>query len=298
MYRIARREQFSDSAFLWEIDAPDVAQAAEPGHFVLVGGGLACAADLVKYGADVTVYEALHVVGGVLRYGIPSFRLPRDIIEREVARLSDIGVRFGTNKVVGKTFTIAQLTGAMGFDAVFIAAGAGAPAFLGIPGESAGQVFSANEFLTRVNLMGGDQFPYRDTPIGLGGVRGIEVDEGDEVIAADVVQEGAQILTVSERGYGKRTPLEEYRLQGRAGKGIIDIKTAGRNGTVVGMLQVREGDDLLIITTKGKIIRIHAGEVSSQGRNTMGVRIIDLDADDRVGSIARVEAEQAPAEAQ
>jgi DNA gyrase subunit A len=133
---------------------------------------------------------------------------------------------------------------------------------------------------------------------GAAGVRGIEVDEGDEVIAADVVQEGAQILTVSERGYGKRTPLEEYRLQGRAGKGIIDIKTAGRNGTVVGMLQVREGDDLLIITTKGKIIRIHAGEVSSQGRNTMGVRIIDLDADDRVGSIARVEAEQAPAEAQ
>src|SRR5881296_1374691 len=84
-------------------------------------------------------------------------------------------------------------------------------------------------------------------PMGRGatGVRGIEVDEGDEVIAADVVQEGAQILTISERGYGKRTPLDEYRLQGRAGKGIIDIKTGGRNGTVVGMLQVREGDDVL-----------------------------------------------------
>jgi len=138
-------------------------------------------------------------------------------------------------------------------------------------------------------------------PMGRGatGVRGIEVDEGDEVIAADVVQEGAQILTISERGYGKRTPLDEYRLQGRAGKGIIDIKTGGRNGTVVGMLQVREGDDVLVITTKGKIIRFHAGDVSSQGRNTMGVRIIDLDADDKVGSIARVEAESsAPAEAQ
>ena len=132
---------------------------------------------------------------------------------------------------------------------------------------------------------------------GAGGVRGIEVEAGDEVIAADVVQEGALILTVSERGYGKRTPLEEYRLQGRAGKGIIDIKTAGRNGTVVGMLQVREGDDVLVITTKGKIIRIHAADVSAQGRNTMGVRIIDLDSDDRVGSLARVEAEQAPAEA-
>ncbi|HTO11159.1 MAG TPA: DNA gyrase subunit A [Candidatus Binatia bacterium] len=132
---------------------------------------------------------------------------------------------------------------------------------------------------------------------GAGGVRGIDVEDEDAVIAADVVQEGAQILTVTERGFGKRTPLEEYRLQGRAGKGIIDIKTAGRNGTVVGMLQVRGGDDILLVTSKGKVIRIHADEVSSQGRNTMGVRIIDLDADDRVGSIARVEAETpAPAE--
>src|SRR5438477_1605289 len=131
------------------------------------------------------------------------------------------------------------------------------------------------------------------------GVRGIEVDEGDEVIAADVVQEGALILTVTERGYGKRTPLDEYRLQGRAGKGIIDIKTGGRNGNVVGMVQVRDGDDVLVVTTKGKLIRFPADTVSSQGRNTMGVRIIDLDADDQVGSIARVEAESsAPVEAQ
>ncbi|HKB26571.1 MAG TPA: DNA gyrase subunit A [Methylomirabilota bacterium] len=129
------------------------------------------------------------------------------------------------------------------------------------------------------------------------GVKGIEVEEGDEVIAADVVQEGALILTVTERGYGKRTPLDEYRLQGRGGKGIIDIKTGGRNGTVVGMVQVREGDDVLVVTTKGKLIRFHAADVSAQGRNTMGVRIIDLEPDDRVGSIARVEAEQAPVEA-
>lgn len=141
------------------------------GKVAIVGsgpGGLAAAADLLKYGCEVTVFEALHVVGGVLRYGIPSFRLPRDIIDREVQRLRDAGVRFETNKVIGKTFTVAQLTGAMGFDAVFVAAGAGAPAFLGIPGEFAGQVYSANEFLTRVNLMGGDRFPYRDTPVGLG----------------------------------------------------------------------------------------------------------------------------------
>jgi len=132
---------------------------------------------------------------------------------------------------------------------------------------------------------------------GAGGVKGIEVDDGDEVIAAEVVQEGAQILTVTERGYGKRTPLAEYRLQGRGGKGIIDIKTDGRNGSVVGMVQVREGDDLLVVTTKGKLIRMHVDGVRSQGRNTMGVRIIDIESDDKVGSIARVDAEQAPAEA-
>jgi len=125
-----------------------------------------------------------------------------------------------------------------------------------------------------------------------GGVRGIDVEEGDQVIAAEMVQEGVSILTVTARGYGKRTPLDEYRLTGRAGKGIIDIKTAGRNGHVVGMLQVRAGDDVLVVTTKGKMIRVHADEVTSQGRNTMGVRIIDLDAEDQVGSIARVEAEQ------
>ena len=108
------------------------------------------------------------MVGGVLRYGIPSFRLPRDIIDREVRRLSDMGVKIETNKVIGKTFTVPQLLEEKGFDAVFLGVGAGAPAFLGIPGEFAGQVYSANEFLTRVNLMGGDKFPYLDTPITLG----------------------------------------------------------------------------------------------------------------------------------
>jgi DNA gyrase subunit A len=124
------------------------------------------------------------------------------------------------------------------------------------------------------------------------GVKGIEPEPDDQVIAAEVVREGASILTVTERGYGKQTPLEEYRLQGRGGKGIIDIKTGGRNGLVVGMTQVREGDDILIVTTKGKLIRFPAQDVSSQGRNTWGVRVIDLDADDRVGSLARVETER------
>jgi DNA gyrase subunit A len=144
------------------------------------------------------------------------------------------------------------------------------------------------------------RFPEEEVrPMGrtAAGVRGIDVEEGDQVIAAETIKEGVTVLTVTERGYGKRTPLDEYRLQGRAGKGIIDIKTAGRNGAVVGMLQVREGDDILVVTTKGKIIRVHADEVTSQGRNTMGVRIIDIDADDQVGNLARVEAEQASPEA-
>ncbi len=145
------------------------------------------------------------------------------------------------------------------------------------------------------------RFPEEEVrPMGRGaaGVRGIDLEEGDTVISADVVQEGLTILTVTERGYGKRTPLDEYRLQGRAGKGIIDIKTGGRNGSVVTMLQVRDEDDILVVTTKGKLIRFHAADVSAQGRNTWGVRIIDIEADDRVGSVARVEAEQAPVEAQ
>jgi DNA gyrase subunit A len=134
-------------------------------------------------------------------------------------------------------------------------------------------------------------------PVGrvAAGVRGIDLEDGDQVIAAEVAQEGVSILTITSRGYGKRTPLEEYRLTGRAGKGIIDIKTGGRNGSVIGLLLVRAGDDALVVTAKGKIIRVRADEVTSQGRNTMGVRIIDLDPDDEVGSIARVEAEQATA---
>src|SRR6266568_5104735 len=146
------------------------------------------------------------------------------------------------------------------------------------------------------------RFPEEEVrPMGraAAGVKGIELEDGDEVISADVVQEGIAILTVTARGYGKRTPLEEYRLQGRAGKGIIDIKTGGRNGNVVTILQVRDGDDILVVTTKGKMIRFHAADVSSQGRNTWGVRIIELDPDDHVGSVARVDAESsAPVEAQ
>ncbi len=130
--------------------------------------GLACAADLAKFGCDVTIYEALHLPGGVLNYGIPSFRLPRDIIAREVKGLTDMGVKIETNKVIGRTFSVPQLMKDKGYDAVFLGVGAGAPMFMNIPGENASQVYSANEFLTRVNLMGGESFPLKDTPITIG----------------------------------------------------------------------------------------------------------------------------------
>ena len=167
---IGRLERFvGDSARPRKTPAPSFERRL--GNVAVVGSGpsgLAVAADVLRYGCDVTIYEALHVVGGVLQYGIPAFRLPREIISREVENLKALGAKFETNKVIGKTFSVLQLTQEMGFDAVFVGAGAGAPSFLGIPGEFAGQVYSANEFLTRVNLMGGDKFPYLDTPVTLG----------------------------------------------------------------------------------------------------------------------------------
>ncbi len=115
--------------------------------------GLSSAGDLVLKGHAVTVFEALHEIGGVLLYGIPEFRLPKDIVRNEVANLGRMGVEFQTNVVIGKTITVDELLVEMGYDAVFIATGAGLPKFLNIPGEHLGGVYSANEFLTRVNLM-------------------------------------------------------------------------------------------------------------------------------------------------
>ena len=115
--------------------------------------GLACAADLVRAGHDVTVFEALHELGGVLVYGIPEFRLPKEIVRAEVDQLADLGVRFETNAVIGMIETIDELLADDGYDAVFLGVGAGLPRFLGVPGENLIGVYSANEFLTRVNLM-------------------------------------------------------------------------------------------------------------------------------------------------
>lgn len=127
------------------------------GHKVAVVGsgpaGLTCAGDLAKLGYEVTVFEALHVAGGVLVYGIPEFRLPKAIVRKEVENLKALGVKVETNSVVGRVFTVDELKNEYGFEAVFLGTGAGLPMFMGIEGENAKDVFSANEYLTRINLM-------------------------------------------------------------------------------------------------------------------------------------------------
>ncbi len=130
--------------------------------------GMACAADMAKAGCSVTVFEAFHQPGGVLRYGIPDFRLPNEVIDAEIEKLARLGIKFRCNTLVGRLFTIEQMIGEMGFDAVFIGVGAGYPSFMGIPGESLNGVLSANELLTRCNLMRAREFPDYDTPIDLG----------------------------------------------------------------------------------------------------------------------------------
>jgi glutamate synthase (NADPH/NADH) small chain len=127
--------------------------------------GLSCAGDLIRMGHEVTVFEAFHEYGGVLIYGIPEFRLPKEIVREEVQALSTLGVEFRPNTVIGVTYTINELMQEEGFDAVFIGVGAGLPYFINIPGENLVGVYSANEFLTRVNLMKAYKFPEYDTPI-------------------------------------------------------------------------------------------------------------------------------------
>jgi len=127
--------------------------------------GMACAADMAKAGCEVTVYEAFHQPGGVLKYGIPDFRLPNEVIDAEIDKLRRLGIRFECNTLVGRLFTIEQMITEMGYHAVFVGTGAGYPSFMGIPGESMNGVLSANELLTRCNLMRARDFPDFDTPL-------------------------------------------------------------------------------------------------------------------------------------
>ncbi|GAB6156098.1 NADPH-dependent glutamate synthase [Desulfosporosinus burensis] len=129
--------------------------------------GLACAGDLAKAGHAVTIFEALHVAGGVLMYGIPQFRLPKEIVQTEITNLKEMGVEILTNQVVGKVTSVDELM-ENGYDSVFIGTGAGLPYFMDIPGENLNGVYSANEFLTRTNLMKGYKFPNYATPVKVG----------------------------------------------------------------------------------------------------------------------------------
>ena len=219
---IGRLERFvGDHAPVPPVRRPPVGKPL--GRVAVVGSGpagLACAGDLAQVGAEVTIYEALHVIGGVLRYGIPSFRLPRPIIDREVKRLVELGVRMETNKVIGKTFTLGQLLGEMGYDAVFVGTGAGFPTFLDIPGEQAGQVYSANEFLTRVNLMGGDRFPYQDTPVTI----------GKSVIVIGAGNTAMDCLRVSMRIGAERVRCVYRRTEAEAPARVEEIRHAKEEG--------------------------------------------------------------------
>ena len=152
---IGKLERFV-ADYALEHDIKPVGAEAKNGHKVAVIGsgpsGLTCAGDLAKAGYDVTVFEALHELGGVLVYGIPEFRLPKAIVQKEIDTLKDLGVEFVLNFVVGRSETIDELFGD-GFEAIFVGSGAGLPTFIGVPGENANGVYSANEYLTRINLM-------------------------------------------------------------------------------------------------------------------------------------------------
>lgn len=168
---IGRIERFCAD---WELANGVMPQEVAPStgkKVAIVGsgpGGLTCAADLAKLGHKVTIFEALHVAGGVLMYGIPQFRLPKEVVQAEVENLKKLGVDIQVNAVVGKFATVDELMEKDGFDAVYIGTGAGLPYFMKIPGENACGVYSANEFLTRTNLMKAYRFPEYDTPIRVG----------------------------------------------------------------------------------------------------------------------------------
>ena len=168
---IGRIERFCAD---WELANGVLPQEVEPptGKKVAVVGsgpsGLTCAADLAKLGHKVNVFEALHVPGGVLMYGIPEFRLPKKVVQAEISNLKNLGVDIEVNAVVGKFAVVDELLNGGGYDAMFIGTGAGLPYFMNIPGENACGVYSANEFLTRTNLMKAYRFPEADTPIRVG----------------------------------------------------------------------------------------------------------------------------------
>ena len=219
--------------------------------------GLTCAGDLAKLGYDVTIFEALHQPGGVLIYGIPEFRLPKDaVVKPEIENVKKLGVKIETNTVIGKSLTIDELLEEEGFDAVFIGSGAGLPMFMGIPGENANGVFSANEYLTRSNLMKAFREDY-DTPIAAG--RKVAVVGGGNVAmdaARTALRLGAEVHIVYRRS--------EAELPARA----EEVHHAKEEGIIFNLLT----NPVEILTdekgwVKGmRCIRMELGEPDASGR--------------------------------
>jgi len=210
----------------WKLEhgAPTVAPIPRNGHRVAVVGsgpaGLACASDLARMGYEVKIFEALHKVGGVLVYGIPEFRLPKErIVEREIEEVRKLGVEIETDVIVGRTLTVDSLLGEEGYEAVFIGSGAGLPRFMGIPGENLNGVVSANEFLTRTNLMHAYDREY-DTPIYVG-QRVVVVGGGN--VAMDAVRTAKRLgaeATIVYRRSEKELPARAEEVHHAREEGI------------------------------------------------------------------------------
>ena len=215
----------------WERAHPEVAgtsgdSAPEPtGKRVAVVGsgpaGLVAAADLARMGHSVTMFEALHVAGGVLMYGIPEFRLPKEIVQAEVDFVASLGADLKLDSVIGKIDTIDELLDG-GFDAVFLGTGAGLPMFLNIPGENLNGIYSANEFLTRVNLMKAYRFPEYDTPVSVG--KSVVVIGGGNVAmdsARCALRLGAGTVTIVYRRSEVELPARREEVENAMEEGII-----------------------------------------------------------------------------
>ena len=221
---IGKLERFV-ADYALEHDIKPAGAEVKNGHKVAVIGsgpsGLTCAGDLAKAGYDVTVFEALHELGGVLVYGIPEFRLPKQkVVKKEIEKVKELGVKFETNVVIGKSTTIDQLIEDEGFEAVFIGSGAGLPMFMGIPGENASGVFSANEYLTRSNLMKAFRDDY-DTPIAAG--KKVAVVGGGNVAmdaARTALRLGAEVHIVYRRSEAE-LPARAEEVHHAKEEGII-----------------------------------------------------------------------------
>jgi glutamate synthase (NADPH) small chain len=225
---IGRLERFAAD---WDLrnrkDHPDVKKVSidpQSKAVAVVGSGpagLAAAADLAKHGYRVTVYEGFHKFGGVLVYGIPEFRLPKEIVSDEIEYLKGLGVVFESNVLIGRAQTIPDLFAA-GFEAVFIAAGAGLPKFMGIRGENLNGIYSANEFLTRVNLMKAYQFPEYDTPVKKG-ERVAVIGGGNVAVdaARTALRLGAKVVYLIYRRSEKEMPARKEEIEHAKEEGVF-----------------------------------------------------------------------------